>query len=79
MTADLQSERISRIGRISRIAINEQLLHDLSLDIVDFLSPFRVLGSPFWLNLEFLGNILVIKWDTDALKGNLEGPRMDFG
>ena len=32
-------------------------------------------GGPW----DHFGTILVIKWDTDALKGTLEGPRMDFG
>ena len=32
-------------------------------------------GGPW----DHFGTILVIKWDTDALKGTLEGPRMDLG
>ena len=32
-------------------------------------------GGPW----DHFGTILVIKWDTHAFKGTLEGPRMDFG
>ena len=36
---------------------------------------FAQFGGPW----DHFGTILVIKWDTDALRGTLEGPRMDFG
>ena len=56
--------------------------HNLSLDIVDFISfqsPWITILAQFGGPWDPFGTILVIKWDTDALKATLEGPRMDFG
>ena len=47
------------------------MVSETKLDIVDFYFLLESLDHHF-------GTILVIKWDTDALKGTLEGPRMDF-
>ena len=52
------------------------------MDIVDFISfqsPWITILAQFGGPWDPFGTILVIKWDTDALKGTLEGPRMDFG
>ena len=54
----------------------------MSLDIVDFhllLRSWVTILAHFGGPWDHFGTILVIKWDTDALKGTLEGPRMDFG
>ena len=56
-------------------------LRDVLLDFVDFISfgglrmtilaPFGGPWAPFW-------NHFAMKWVTDALRGTLEGPRVDF-
>ena len=49
------------------------------LIFISFQSPWITILAQFGGPWDPFGTILVIKWDTDALKGTLEVPRMDLG
>ena len=55
------------------------ICHWILLTFMSFYDPWITILAQFGGLWDHFGTILVTKWDTDALKGTLEGPRMDFG